>query len=222
MKRVVAITLLLLAPLFAQAAQEEVIEGIHYQLVMPPQPTATATGQVEVVELFWYGCPHCYHLEPSVQNWLERKPENVVFIRIPAFFRDNIWKLHATAYYAGEALGVAEKMHEPFFDAIHKHNRKLASEEELTAFYADHGVDPEAFRKAFRSFAVQVKVNRAGDLSRRYGITGVPSLIVDGKYRTSTTLAMNDRISANERVMQIVNHLVASSAAEPKEAVAAQ
>jgi thiol:disulfide interchange protein DsbA len=180
-------------------------EKIHYELVQPPQPTTT-DGKVEVVEMFWYGCPHCNNLEPYVHRWLKRKPKEAEFVRIPAVFRPS-WEIHARAFYTAEVLGVLDKTHSAMFNAIHNQRRKLATEEELMEFFAEHGVSNDDFKRVFKSFAVEAKVRRAKDLSHRYGIQGVPALIVDGKYRTSAQLA-----GGPANIFKVVNFLVEEQA----------
>lgn len=165
---------------------QEFDEGIEYKRVDPAQPTNTE--KVEVIELFWYGCPHCFNFEPHLEAWLRRKPDNVEFSRIPAVFNDR-WALHARAFYTAEALGVLDRLHEPLFDAIHVKNRRLDSEEEIGAVFVENGVEQADFQRTFNSFAVDAKVRRAADLSRRYQIEGVPALIVEGKYRIEGTTA---------------------------------
>jgi len=204
MKRYFAwLFLLFLIPTLATAAEEtEYNEGIDYQLLAHPQPVAN-DGTVEVVELFWYGCPHCYHLEPTLKNWLKKKPAKVNFIRIPAIFNNPNWQLHATAFYTAEVLGIGEKLHTPLFDAIHQKNRPLNTRQQLMEFFAEYGVSNDVFNNTFDSFTVQTKVQRAADLTRKYEITGVPSIIVNGKYRTDGPMA-----TSYENLMKIVDHLV--------------
>ena len=163
---------------------DEFVAGQHYQEVKPAVATSVAAGKVEVLELFWYGCPHCYAFEPQLSEWVKNKPDYVEFVRVPAVFAHN-WELHARAYYAAQQLGVLEKVHQPLFNAIHSQGRKVGTEEELAQFFADQGVDAEAFKKAYNSFDVDTKTRHAIALTREYGITGVPALIVNGKYRTS-------------------------------------
>ena len=154
-------------------------EGIEYQRVVPPQPTDDPS-KVEVVELFWYGCPHCYHFEPILEAWAKNKPDYVYFKRIPAIFRDS-WVPFARAYYTAQVLGVLDRIHGPLFKAIHVERRNLNSEAALRAFFAEHGVKPEDFDRTYRSFAVENDVRRAADLTRRYGINGVPAIVINGK-----------------------------------------
>lgn len=188
-------------------ARASIDEGIEYQKVTPPVPTTVNNKQIEVVEMFWYGCPHCYHFEPSLLKWLAHKPKYVVFTRIPAIFNNPMWEIHAKAYYTADVLGVLDKTHEAFFNAIHEKGERLATESAIEAFFVKHGVSAKDFKNAFNSFAVYSKVRRAAELTRRYGIDGVPSMIVDGKYRTSGSLA-----GGNEGMIKVINFLVAKEA----------
>lgn len=158
-------------------------EEVGYETLSPAQPTLNK-DKVEVIEFFWYGCPHCYHLEPSVAKWLKTKPKNVDFIRQPAVF-SKPWGDHAKAFFTAEALGVLDKVHDDFFDAIQNKNQKLDTEEALAKFFADHGVKAEVFKAAYDSFLVDTKFRQAKDMGARYGVTGVPALIVNGKYRVT-------------------------------------
>ena len=161
-------------------------EGIEYKRVTPAQPTITK-NKIEVVELFWYGCPHCFHFEPHLKEWLAKKPDNVVFYRVPAIFNAT-WALHARAFYTAKSLGLFDngkvEFHEALFDAIHKDKKRLDNKKALRKFFERFSVSADDFNNTFESFAVNTKVNRAASLSKRYQIEGVPSLIVNGKYRT--------------------------------------
>jgi len=176
-------------------------ENIHYEKVLPPQPTTTGK-KVEVVEMFWYGCPHCNALEPYVNRWLKKIPANAEFVRIPAIFRPQ-WEQHARAYYTAEILGVLEKTHSAMFEAIHGQKRNINTDEEIKKFFIEHGVSEKDFDRVFRSFAVEAKIRRAKDMSERYGIKGVPALIVNGKYRTGAQQA-----GGNANIFKVVNFLV--------------
>ncbi len=177
-------------------------EGVHYQRLATPVPTATG-DKIEVVELFWYGCGHCYSLEPVITAWLEKKPANVEFVRIPAVLGRN-WEPHARAYYAAQVLGVADKVHKPLMDAIHAQKRTIFNEEQLAAFFAEQGVDKEAFLKAYKSFEVETKLRRSLQLVQRYGIDGVPAVIVNGKFVTNGTLA-----GSTAKIFEVVDYLLA-------------
>lgn len=201
-----SVTTLLLAMLFAVvqpglAQANEYQEGKEYLLLSTPQPTSTG-DKIEVVELFWYGCPHCYELEPEVQAWLKRKPDYVELVRMPAIVGPR-WELLAQAYYTAELLGISDKMHIALFEALHDKNMKIDDEAALQAFFVDQGVSTEDFEKTFNSFAVAVKMNNSRQMTRRYKITGVPTVIVNGKYSTGAKLA-----GSNQGVFKVVDYLV--------------
>lgn len=184
---VILMALAMLSP-FTQAAEHGIDEGIEYRLVLPVVRT-TETDKVEVVEMFWYGCPHCYSLEPKLAKWKASQPANVVFKVIPAIFPNRtIMEIHAKAFYTAELLGVQDKIHKPLFDAIHKNKQKIFSEAALANFFAQYGVEQQTFRETFNSFGVQMKVNMAKDLTRRYQIDGVPTMVINGRYRTHASL----------------------------------
>ncbi len=181
-------TVVLLLGLNLSIAQaEEFKAGVDYERVTPPQPVQE-TGKVEVMEFFWYGCPHCYHFEPDLNAWLKRKPDNVSFIRQPAIF-SALWGAHAKAFFTAEALGILNRLHPDFYDAIQNQHEPLEKEEALIKFFARHGVAEADFRKAHKSFAVDAKMRQAEPMGARYGITGTPSVIINGKYRISPSQA---------------------------------
>jgi thiol:disulfide interchange protein DsbA len=193
--------LLLPFAISAAWAAADFVEGTQYTRLATPQPTA-APDKIEVVELFSYSCPHCFHLEPDLGKWLKTKPDDVVFVRLPVVFRPE-WEVLAKAYFTAEMLGVLDKTHEALFDAIHVKNQKFEDEAAMQAFFASQGVSADEFKKTFNSFAVAVKVNSAKLMSRRYAITGVPTIIVNGKFSTSGSLA-----GSNENVLKVVDYLI--------------
>lgn len=183
MKKTFALMIAVVALLgqFAWADELEWQEGLHYHTITPV-PQGRSGEAIEVTEFFWYGCPHCYEFEPFIKKWIETKPENVNFVRVPAMF-GGAADLHARAYYALEVLGELERVHEPFFVAVQQQKRKLDTPASLEDWVGSQGVDVEKFRAAMDSFAVHAKVNRATALMRRYGVQSVPSMVVDGRYR---------------------------------------
>lgn len=193
------------------AAFEEYTEGMHWELVTPAQPTSTP-NKIEVVELFWYGCPHCYQFEPHVQKWLKTKSPQVEFVRIPGIFRPE-WAVLGRAYYASEALGVIDKIHEPLFAAVHELKRKFDTEDQVAAFYVENGVKDDDFRKAYRSFAVEGKIRRAQEMGQRYGVKGVPTMIVNGKYRVSASLS---GVQTHANAIKVVDYLIQKELAAKK------
>ena len=193
MKKLFALLVpLLFIPSIGQAADPatEFKEGVSYQLIVPQQPTSDE-NKVEVVELFWYGCPHCFRFQPFMERWAKTRPDYVNYVRMPAILRDN-WNLLAGAFYTAEALGIVDKIHRPLFDAIHKQRRHIDSEEDLMKFFGEFGVSNEDFKKTFHSFAVNSKVRRADLMTNRYHVHGTPSVVVNGKYIVDPGMAQND------------------------------
>ena len=176
-----------------------------YELVTPPQPTTTP-DKVEIVELFWYRCPHCYSFEKFLRktNWLQNKPAYVEFTHMPAVFDQDKWIPLAKAYYVAESLGVLDKVHIPIFAAIHDRRRNLNSEQALQKLFNEYaGVSQADFAKTYNSFAIATKINRAKEMTSRYGITGVPVVIVNGKYRLNS-----EKTDGYDNMMLIINYLV--------------
>jgi thiol:disulfide interchange protein DsbA len=192
------ISVLLTGPL----AAAEYSEGMQYLRLANPQPTSVA-DKVEVVELFWYGCPHCFDLEPHIRQWLETKPDDVEFVRMPAVLGPG-WELLGKGFYTAELLGVQDRIHPALFEALHVKKQKINDEAALQDFFVNHGVSAEDFRKTFASFAVSVKLNNARAMTRRYAITGVPTLIVNGKFSTGGRQA-----GSNANIIKVVDYLVA-------------
>lgn len=159
----------------------------NYKRLSKPQPTADS-NKIEVVEIFWYGCPHCNDFEPYLNQWLENKPDDVEFLRMPAVFRQD-WLAHAKAYYTAEELGVVDQIHGPLFNAIHERGQRLDNEESLKQFFMQQGVDGDAFTKTYNSGTVESQIKKSLAMLRRYEVTGVPAVIINGKYQTSGPIA---------------------------------
>ncbi|ODB84745.1 disulfide bond formation protein DsbA [Candidatus Thiodiazotropha endoloripes] len=183
--------------------------GEGYDPVDPPVATSVADGKVEVLEFFWYGCPHCYHMEPDLESWLKAKPENVEFVRVPAPLNSR-WTAHAQFFYTAEILGLTEKLHTPLFAAIHDKKRKIYDKNALIDFAVEQGVDKEKFTEAWNSFGVYVKVQNAKKLGQRYQLDGVPAIAVNGKYLTS-----GSRAGSYSKMFEIVSQLVAGENVKP-------
>jgi len=181
-------------------------ETAGYETLSPAQPTQHP-DKVEVIEFFWYGCPHCYSFEPELAAWLKTAPKNVEFIRQPAVFNET-WGKHAKAYFVAESLGVVDKVHTDFFDAVQNKKEKLETEEQLSNFFAAHGVDKAQFKDAYNSFAVDAKMRQAPVIAGRYGITGVPAIVINGKYLTNGPLA-----GSHEKMIEVMNKLIKQESA---------
>ncbi len=180
-------------------------EGIDYTVLSTPQPTETG-DKIEVLEVFMYSCPHCFHLEPTLDKWQETKPANVEFRRMPAVFGPRP-DLQARAFYAAELLGVEDKFTLAMFDTLHVKKQKVTDENAVVAVAEGAGIDGAEFRKALDSFFVNMKVNRARDATKNYGIDGVPAIVVNGKYRTSPAQA-----TGREGMVKVIDHLIAREA----------
>jgi thiol:disulfide interchange protein DsbA len=201
-----AIFILLVLPLVACAESDRFQEGDHY-IKLSKSVATKSSGKIEVLELFWYGCPHCYSLEPSLNAWTAKLPSDVQFERMPAFMASG-WEAQGRAYYTAEVLGVVEQTHEALFKAIHMYKQRMGSQKELSAFYASHGVDEARFNKAFKSFAVQSKINQAKLKQRDYRASGVPAIIVNGKYRISQTMK-----AGAQGMFEVIDFLIAKERA---------
>ncbi|MYM63727.1 thiol:disulfide interchange protein DsbA/DsbL [Pseudomaricurvus sp. HS19] len=181
--------------------------GTHYVVLNKPVHTLDP-NKIEVTEVFWYGCGHCFQFEPLISAWKAKQKSDVVFRGSPAMWRPNMEE-HARAFYTAQALGVLDKMHLPLFNALNLQGMKLDDEKSLEDFFASQGVDREAFKKAFNSFGVTSQVKQAEARARSYGITGTPEVVVDGKYRVSGRMAGN-----HEEMLKVVDYLVAKVRAE--------
>ncbi len=177
--------------------------GKQYQRLTPTQPTSSSPEQVEVAEVFWYGCSHCYNFDPYVEKWLTRKPDSVSFVRIPAVWNPLV-KFHARAFYTAQALDKEQAMHTAFFREIHVSGNALDTEAKLVEFFGRFDVPSEEFSKAFNSFAVHTKLQQAETLARRYRVTSVPLVVVNGKYTTSASMT-----GGYDTLMEVIDELVA-------------
>ena len=183
MKKLLVLFLFCLSPASLLAAEPKT--GVDYDLISPAPPPGT-DNEVEVLEFFMYTCPHCKNLDPEVQAWLKKQPENVKFQHMPAMF-GGAANLHAKAYFALEVMDEEKRLHELFFKAIHDEKRRLRTQKDIEEFLGENNVDLNKFRAALNSFTVQTKANRAAALMRRYGIRSVPAIVVDGRYRIKNT-----------------------------------
>lgn len=184
MNKIFATLMLALPPAFVTPAALALDAGIDYAVLSPAQRTGVKPGQVEVLEFFWYRCPHCYNIEPEVQTWENKLPKNVVFKRVPGILSD-AWSPLARAYYALEALDMTDKLHADVFKAIHAQGIDLNTPETFFDWAATKGVDRKKLIAAYNSFGVNSKVMRAKQMTQAYKLTGVPAFAVNGKYTTS-------------------------------------
>lgn len=162
------------------------VDGL-YRKLPSPQPTSDP-DKIEVVEVFWYGCPHCNRFQPYLEKWLETLPADVRFVRMPAIFNDR-WEVHARAYYIAAALGVLDDIHPRIFAAIHDEGRGLPTLEAVRAFFIEQGVSGNEFDRHARSFTVTSGIQRSFVMQQRYGLRGVPAVVVNGRYVVSGSTA---------------------------------
>ena len=172
--------------------------GKDYTVITTPVKVEVP-GKIEVREFFWYGCPHCYTLEPHMQEWLKKLPAGVRFVRTPAAMNP-LWEQGARAYYASEALGVRQKAHLQLFHDIHSKNKaELLEFKGLAKFYTRYGVPEAKFKTTYNSFAVTSKIAQAKNLAQTYQLSGVPAVVVNGKYIVQ---------GEDAKVTQVVSYLV--------------
>ena len=167
--------------LSAAVSAQELVEGKDYTLLESPVATQVDEDQIEVTEVFWFGCPHCYRLQTPVNEWYDTLEDDVSVVHMPATMGGN-WNTHATAFYAAESLGIEEDLHADFFDAIHQDGRKLTDSDEIAEFFSDYGVSEEDAKKALTSFNVRSDVNKANSRMREMRLMGVPALVIDGRF----------------------------------------
>lgn len=154
-----------------------------YELVNPPVSTQSP-DKVEVLEFFWYGCPHCYQFEPYIEHWAKTKPDNVEFIKVPAVMNRQ-WEPHARAFYAAQLMGKEEEFSRALFKALHVERKRFFSLRQLAKFAKENiGVDHDEFMDTMASFSVETSIRRSKQLSSSYKLSGVPSVVVNGKYKT--------------------------------------
>jgi thiol:disulfide interchange protein DsbA len=163
------------------------VEGLDYRKLVSPQPTESK-GKIEVVEFFWYGCPHCNDLEPELSAWSKRQKKDVVLKRIPVAFRDD-FLAHSQIFYALESMGKEAEFTPKVFQAIHTERKSLLKEEEIANWVAAQGLDQKAFMAAYKSFTVITKAKTANTTAQAYRVDGVPTIAVQGKYMTSPSIA---------------------------------
>src|SRR5260221_10355284 len=192
----------LAAAVFAFCAAGAFAQLAPYAPLNPPQPT-DSPGKIEVVEFFWYGCPHCYSMEPAVNAWLKTMPKDVVFKRVPAYPSES-WGPMVSMYYTLEAMGLLDPFHAKVFDAIHKQNVNLNSKAKRDEWLKANGIDPAKFAEVEKSFSVSTKVARARQLTQGYKVDSVPRFVVNGKYVTS-----GEQAGGNEKIFPTIDQMIA-------------
>ena len=176
------------------------VAGEHYRVLDNPVRTASDNG-VEVAEVFWYGCPHCYNFKPLAEAWEAEAPDYINYVKLPAALGRS-WEPHAYAFYALEAMGELDKVHDALFDALAGERRPLNTPEALADFVAGYGVNAEKFLENYNSFGVRARVQQAQAKIRGARITGTPTMLVDGKYVVSASMA-----GSHENTLKVVEYL---------------
>jgi len=188
----------------AAAGQQRPVEGKDYLALNPPQPVE-ASGKVEVTEFFWYRCPHCYNLEPALQEWVKKLPRDVNFRQVPAIFNDE-WALDARIFYTLETTGDLARVHGGLMDAIHRQGGNRLKGEAYMKWIADwlgkNGVDPAKYDTTLRSFSVETKLKRAVQLTQAYKLDGVPAISVQGRWLVSASM-----VGAPQSMINVTDYL---------------
>ncbi len=177
-------------------------EGDYYTTLTAAQGSSSPAGKIEVAEIFWYGCGHCYNLEPVIGEWEKRLPADVNLVRIPVMWNPTN-EIHGRIFYTAEALGKRAQISPAVFKAIHIENRPMTDEQDIQKLFAEFGVSADTFNKTFRSFAVESQLRRAKDLTTKYHVKGVPLLVVDGKYLTD-----GPKIKSHDDLLAVAEELV--------------
>ena len=194
------------ATLWAGTAQAQATKpkaGTDYQVLDPRAPVEAGAGKIEVVEFFWYNCPHCNAFEPTLQAWIGKLPKDVVLRRVPVAFQDS-FAPQQRLYFTLEAMGLVEKLHAKVFAAIHVEKKNLSTGEAILEWIAQQGVDKAKFVQQYNSFTVVTKVTKATQLQNAYKVEGVPALGLAGRYYTDGSMAGN-----MQRALQVVDVLSA-------------
>jgi thiol:disulfide interchange protein DsbA len=189
------------------AAGPEAFEGHDYARLKNPQPVATGK-KVEVLEFFWYRCPHCFQLEPALETWLKTLPKDAQIRRLPAVFRDD-WLPGAKLYYTLEQMDLLGKLHNKVFDAYHVENINLNDPAILGGWIAKQGVDRKKFESIYNSFSTQSKATQGARLATSYAISGVPAFVIDGKFATSVSMT-----GSPTRLFEVLDQLIVKARAE--------
>ena len=189
------------------SAAQEFQEDVNFFPLLVEQPVRTG-GRIEVLEIFWYGCPHCYALEPYLKKWLKNKPEFVEFVQLPAVLNRS-WAFDARVFYTFVALGLMDELHEAYFDAIHQDRRRMKNVEQVASWAQEQGIDPKLILDTFNSFGVDSMLANATQMSGRYEADGVPTIIIDGKYRTTVSLA-----GGHNEIIDLINYLAQRAKSE--------
>ena len=205
LKRIASMIVVGLGLMMSQAFSADGFqEGVHYQTLAKPVVTLDP-ARVEVLELFWYGCPHCDMLDPALKAWAQQLPSDVLFTRMPVVFGRS-WEMHARMFWVVKNLGLLETIHEPLFDTIHREGRRLQRVEDVIEFFERYGADPAVVKRELAGFATESALRLADARVRAYGIQGVPALVVNGQFVTGVSQA-----GGESQLFQLLDELIEKS-----------
>jgi thiol:disulfide interchange protein DsbA len=208
MRNLILSAALVAASLLGMSAQAaEPIEAGKQYVELSSAVPVSVPGKIEVVEMFWYGCPHCYAFEPVINPWVAKLPADVHFVRIPAMF-GGPWDAHGQLFITLDTMGVESKVHAAVFEAIQKEHKRLDKPDDMADFVATQGIDRAKFLETYNSFAVKGKIAQYKELAKKYEISGVPTMIVNGKYRFDLGTA-----GGPEQALQVADQLIAKERA---------
>ena len=190
--------------------KSEFTEGLQYQRIESTAATHNKGERIEVLEFFLYACPHCNNLEPKLKAWLKNKPDNVDFRRIPAIVGPS-WADQAKVYYTAEKLGIVDRIHEALFKSIHEEGKQYYNESSVMEFFLSQGVKPQNFLEAYNSLEVTEKTSQARIMTVKYGLRGVPAMVVNGKYKTAQYFT-----GSQELMLSVVDMLIEKERIEIK------
>ncbi len=181
----------------------EYTEGKQYAVITPPVSTQAPDGKVEVAEIFWYGCPHCYNLEPTIAEYLKQKPENIYFNRIPATLSPK-WAFHARLYYIGRMLDPdgSKNVHTKIFEAFHKQRRRIDNDDAIRRYFESIGFKLDDINNAMKSMELNSMIAYATDISNKSKLDSVPTIIVNGKYLTGPSM-----MTGSDKLIDVINYL---------------
>jgi protein dithiol oxidoreductase (disulfide-forming) len=206
---------LLLGLAFVPAAvAQQPVEGKDFKTINPPQRPDSGK-KIEVIEFFSYACPHCAEFEPTLQSWVKRKPKDVEYKMVPMVFREQ-WKAPAKLYYTLEAMGLVDKYHQKVYDAIHKQNKELFTDQAVKDWAKSIGIDATKFNEVYDSFGIDAKLQRSASMAKSYGIQFTPAMAINGKYWTGPSMVTSpDGGLDSARFFRVLDQLVDSERAKP-------
>jgi thiol:disulfide interchange protein DsbA len=206
MIKTVVFTLLTCFIFSANAQVREAIEGVHYQALASPVPTITDEDHIEVRDIFWYGCPDCFTMEPLLTEWRDGVTGDLVFARMPAIWND-LMALHGKIYFTGRALNLEDRIHQAAFRAIHEQGNPLRNEQQIKDFFLANGITAEAFETAWNSEEVNAAVDEARERTGDYDIKKLPAVVVGGRFKVVHNAKVFNHVEFNIAINNLIFRL---------------